>query len=94
MKAITWSLLATISLLIIGGIFYYCNKPQPKTISPTDSLKHEIENIEDSILILNTNYEKSCSIIFNQSFAADTLFFSDYLERYNLHHNSRTVKAN
>lgn len=66
----------------------------PPPTKKIDSLQTEITKI-DSILETNkVTYEKKCSTISNQSFAADTLFFTDYLTRFKLRYNSRTTEAN
>jgi hypothetical protein len=92
MKKIILILLSSIIVVIL--LLILC-KPKPP-IQPTDkidSLKHVITNINDSISILDSQYEKTCSIINVQSFHDDSLFFTNYLERFRLRNDSGRVKA-
>ena len=81
-------------LIISLGIllFFKCKPKAPTEPSKIDSIKTEIIKTEDSINVLTIHYEKNCSIIINQSFSADSLFFTNYLERFRLYHDSGTTK--
>ena len=81
--------------IIIAIVLLIIFKPKPP-VQPNDkidSIKHIITDINDSISILDSQYEKTCSIINVQSFHDDSLFFSNYLERFRLRNDSGRAKA-
>lgn len=77
-------------LIIIIISFKYC-KSKNKTISPneeTDSLKEEIEQLHDTIIIIDTKidtitkeYEKISNIILTQPADSDCRYFLEYLSK-------------
>lgn len=87
-------ILTVLLISIIVGVIV-CRKKQETPPVPTkiDSLKTEIIKIDHNIDSIKENYEKTCSIISGQSFADDTLFFTDYLTRFKLRNNSGTIEA-
>lgn len=82
-------------LIILMGTIAYCSKSEPKEDplrNKVDSLKKEIVPIKDSLKLESLKYEKTCSIIHSQSFYRDSVFFSEYLKRFRLHHDSGRVE--
>ena len=67
------------------------NKPVPP--SKIDSLQTELVILKDSLKSESIKYEKTCSIISNQSFYDDSVFFSEDLKRFRLRYDSGRVKV-
>lgn len=93
-----------ISLLVGFIIGTYFSRPKEIIIDNSnkidslyqinDSLNTRLDSVHKQLEVNGYIYEKACSIIINQSFAADKESFSKYLERFSSDFKSRTSKDN
>ncbi len=101
-KKLIFSIIISLVIGILIGI--YCI-PKQEIIFDTseqidslkqinDSLNTRLDSIHKQLEVNSYIYEKACSIIINQSFAADKESLSNYLERFGNGSKSRTSKNN
>jgi hypothetical protein len=79
--------------VLLMAILLWKKKPIVPPPSKLDSLQNELVILKDSLKLESIKYEKTCSIIHNQSFYDDSVFFSEYLKRFRLRYDSGRVKV-